>query len=141
MNLLRYSKILIVDDSRFFRVVIKKILTESKIGTIYYEAVNGKEAISQYVTHKPNLVIMDIIMPGIDGVKATQAITKYDPDAKIIVVSTKDNKETVNAVVKIGKARDYLLKPFDSGQVVMAVSKQLVSSRLKVRNKISNLQH
>jgi len=57
------------------------------------------------------------------------------------VVSTKDNKETVNAVVKIGKARDYLLKPFDSGQVVMAVSKQLVSSRLKVRNKISNLQH
>ena len=44
MNLLRYSKILIVDDSRFFRVVIKKILTESEIGTIYYEAAEWKRS-------------------------------------------------------------------------------------------------
>ena len=125
MNPLRYCKILIVDDSKFFITNIKKILIDSQIGTGYYEAKNGKEAINLYVAHRPTLVIMDIMMPVVDGVLATKAIMKYDPNAKIIVVSSKENKETVNDAIR-GGAKDYLLKPFDSGQVIMAVSKQLV---------------
>ena len=133
MNPLRFSKILIADDSPFFRSTIKKILADAQIGSIYYEAKDGKEAISQYIAHKPHLVIMDIVMPNVDGVKATQAIIKYDPNAKIIVISAKENKETVNDVVNNYGAKDYVLKPFDSGKVVMAVSKQLVENRLKKR--------
>lgn len=133
MNPLRFSKILIADDSPFFRSAIKKILADAQIGSIYYEAKDGKEAISQYIAHKPHLVIMDIVMPNLDGVKATQAITKYDLNAKIIVISAKENKETVNDVVNNYGAKDYVLKPFDSGKVVMAVSKQLVENRLKKR--------
>ncbi len=130
LNPLRYSKILIVDDSAFFRTSIKRTLTEAMIGSKYYEAKDGKEAISIYVAKRPTLVIMDIVMPNVDGVKATQAITKFDPKAKIIIISSKENKETVVDAIKSG-AKDYVLKPFDSGQVVMAVSKQLVSSRLQ----------
>ncbi len=133
MNPLRFSKILIADDSPFFRSAIKKILTDAQIGSIYYEAKDGKEAISQYIAHKPHLVIMDIVMPNVDGVKATQAITKYDPNAKIIVISAKENKEIVNDVVNNYGAKDYVFKPFNSGEVVMAVSKQLVENRLKKR--------
>lgn len=129
MNPLKYSKILIVDDSSFFRSVIKKMLKGSEIGSIYFEAKDGKEAISQYLTHKPTLVIMDIVMPNIDGVKATQAIKRFDPNAKIIVISTRENKETVKEAIK-GGAKDYLLKPFDSGQVIMSVSKLLVTNRI-----------
>ncbi len=129
MNPLRFSKILIVDDSPFFRASIKKTLTDAKIGTNYYEARDGKEAISQYITKKPHLVIMDIVMPNVDGIKATKAITTHDPKAKIIVISAKENKETVDEVVKLGGAKDYVLKPFDSSTIVMAVSKQLVPSR------------
>jgi len=134
LNPLRFSKILIADDSPFFRSAIKKILTDAQIGSIYYEAKDGKEAISQYIAHKPHLVIMDIVMPNVDGVKATQAITKYDPNAKIIVISAKENKEIVNDVVNNYGAKDYVFKPFNSGNVVMAVSKQLVNRLKKIKS-------
>lgn len=130
INPLRFSKILIVDDSAFFRTSIRRILMDAQIGSGYYEAKDGQEAITQYIAKRPTLIIMDIMMPNVDGVKATQAITQYDPNAKIIVISAKENKETVMDAIK-GGAKDYVLKPFDSGQVVMAVSKQIVASRLK----------
>lgn len=129
LNPIRFSKILIVDDSKFFRVSIKKTLSDAKVGSIYYEAKDGKEAITQYIAHKPNIVIMDIVMPNVDGVKATQAITKYDPNAKIIVISSRENKETIDDVVNSGGAKDYVLKPVDSGKIIMAVSKQLTTNR------------
>ena len=131
MNPLRYSKILIVDDSAFFRTLVKRILSEANIGSRYYEASDGKDAISQYVARKPDVVIMDVVMPNVDGIKATMAIKKYDPNAKIIVISSKENKETVQDVVNIGGAKDYVLKPCDSSSIVMAVSKQLVVSRMQ----------
>ena len=130
-NPLRFSKILIVDDSSFFRTFVKRTLSEAKIGSRYYEANDGKEAVSQYVHFKPDVTIMDIVMPNVDGVKATIAIKQYDPNAKIIVISAKENKETVEDVVEKGGARDYILKPCDSSAIVMAVSKQIVINRHK----------
>jgi len=120
-----------VDDSPFFRTSIKKILSNAQIGTVFYEAKDGKEAISQYIAHRPHVVIMDIVMPNVDGVKATQTITKYDPNAKIIVISAKENKEIVNDVVNRYGAKDYVLKPLNSSTVVMAVSRQLITNRLQ----------
>ncbi len=133
-NLLRYSKILIVDDSPFFRTKLKQILTDAQIGSIYYEAKDGQEAISQYIAHRPHLVIMDIEMPNVNGVKATMAITQHDPNAKIIVISSVENKAIVNDVVNNYGAMDYVLKPMDSGKIIMAVSKQLCSARIKIKN-------
>ena len=131
MVTIRFSKILIVDDTQIFRERTKKILSDAKIGSKYYFAKDGKEAISQYIAHKPHVVIMDIIMPNLDGVKASQAIMKFDPNAKIIVVSTKDNQETINAVVKSGFAKDYVFKPCDTSAIIMAVSK-ILSVKKKV---------
>jgi len=131
LNPLRYSKILIVDDSKEFRTKIKRIFKDAQIGRRIYEAVDGQEGISKYIAYKPNLVIMDIMMPNVDGVKATRAIMKFDPNAKIIIISAKKNRAIVHDVVNKYGAKDYVLKPFDSGQVIMAVSKQLVASRLK----------
>ena len=102
---------------------------DAKVGYYFYEAVDGKEAVSKYIQYKPHIVIMDIMMPNVDGVKATQAIMRYDPNAKIIVASTRDNKEIIDAVMDSDGAKDYLIKPFGSGDVVMAVSKQLVMNR------------
>lgn len=131
MNPLRFSKILIVDDSAFMRTFVKRTLKEAQIGSRYYEANDGKEAISKYVAFRPDVTIMDIVMPNVDGVKATMAIKQYDPNARIIVISSKENKETVQDVVEKGGAMDYLLKPCDSSAIVMAVSKQIVVSRHK----------
>ena len=104
---------------------------DGQIGSRIYEAKDGKEGISQYVKYRPNIVIMDIMMPNVDGIKATEAIMTFDPNAKIIVISARENKEIVHDVVNRFGAKDYLLKPFDSGQVIMSVSKQIVKNRLK----------
>jgi len=129
LNLLRYSKILIVDDSKAFRVKIKSTLNDAKIGFYHYEAKDGQEAISQYIAHRPHLTIMDLNMPNVDGIKASQVIKKFDPNAKIIIISTRDNQEAVDAVIKKGLAQDYVFKPCDSSSIAMAVSKQLVLNR------------
>jgi len=133
LNPIRISRILIVDDSPFFRASTKKILIESQIGSHHYEAKDGQEAISQYIAHRPHVVIMDIMMPNVDGVKATKAIMKFDPNAKIIVISAKENKEIINEVVNKYGAKDYVLKPIDSPSIVMAVSKQLTVNRKKIK--------
>ncbi len=129
MNLLRYSKILIVDDSKAFRVKIKSILIAAEIGYCYFEAKDGQEAISQYITNRPHLTIMDLNMPNVGGIQASQAIKKFDPNAKIIIISTRDNQETIDAVIKKGLAKDYVFKPCDTSAIAMAVSKQLVKNR------------
>jgi two-component system chemotaxis response regulator CheY len=126
LNSIQFNKILIVDDSSFFRSIIKKMLVEANIGHTYQEAKDGDEAFFQYTSGTPpHLVIMDMVMPDIDGVEATKEILKFDPSAKIIVTSSKENKELVDDAIAAG-AKGYLLKPFDADQMVIAVSKQLV---------------
>jgi len=137
LNPIRFCKILIVDDSKAFRFKTKKLLIDAKVGYYHYDAADGREALAKYIKHKPHIVIMDIMMPNVDGVQATQAIMRYDPNAKIIVASTRDNKETIDAVINSGGAKDYLIKPFASGDVVMAVSKQLVMNRYSDKSKPS----
>lgn len=126
MNRIRYSKILIVDDNGLQRAFLKKTLKDGKIGHIYYEARDGKEAISQYIAKKPDLVIMDIVMPNVDGIKATQAITKYDPNAKIIMVSENQNKGFIDRSVNQGGAKDYVFKSHNVSQLIKIISKHLM---------------
>lgn len=133
MVTIRFCKILIVDDTQLFREKIKRTLHDAKVGYKYYFAKDRKEAISQYIAHRPHVTIMDIIMPKLDGVKASEAIMKFDPNAKIIIISTKDNQETINAVIKNGLVKDYVFKPCDSSAILMAVSKVLsVKKKIKI---------
>ncbi|MFQ5496966.1 MAG: response regulator [Nitrosopumilus sp.] len=129
MNPIRFSKILIVDDSNAFRAKIQRLLTEGEIGYFIYEARDGGEGFSMYKKYRPHVVIMDIMMPKVNGIESMKKIIEFDPDAKIIVTSTKENKETIDAAIKSGGAKDYIIKPFHSGVVLMAVSKQLLVNR------------
>ena len=139
MNPLRFSKILIVDDSASFRARIKSLLIEAQVGYYFYEAKDGLEAISLYVSKKPHIVIMDIMMPKVNGIQAVNKIIQIDPYAKIIVTSTKDNKELVDDAIK-GGAKDYVIKPFVSGSMVMAISKQLLEKRYEKKPPIANIK-
>jgi len=129
LNPIRFSKILIVDDSKAFRVKIKQILRDAQIGSHYFEAKDGKEAITQYIALRPHVVLLDISMPNVDGITTSRAILKHDPKAKIIIISTKDNQAILDATVNKGWANDYVVKPFDPRIVILAVSKQLAVNR------------
>ena len=132
---------MIADDSKAFREKIKTILKDAKVGFYYYEAIDGNEAISQYAENKPDVVVMDIMMPNKGGIEAMIEIKKHDPEAKIVVASTRDNKDIIDEAIKSGGAADYVIKPFTASSVVGAISKQLLLGKKYVAKKTSKRLH
>jgi len=118
------SSILIVDDASFMRVVLKDILVSNGLASRVFEAGDGVAAVESYLKNKPDLVTMDINMPKADGIQALKGIIKIDPKAKVIMVTSIEQKHIVQEAMKNG-ARDYVVKPFDRNQVGMVVSKVL----------------
>jgi two-component system chemotaxis response regulator CheY len=110
----------VVDDSEFARNNMKKILT-SVGGEEAGFAVNGREAIEQYMKLKPDLVFMDITMPEMEGVEAVQGIIHRDASAKIVMVSSNGYQEMIKAALESG-AKHFLTKPVEPHQVASVVS-------------------
>ncbi|HZK38423.1 MAG TPA: response regulator [Clostridia bacterium] len=115
--------ILIVDDASFVRTMIKNILTKNGFDVID-EAENGAEAIEKYKKLQPELIIMDIIMPEIDGIQATGEIKKLNPDAKIIMCSAIGQRGMMDEAMQAG-AEDFIVKPFEAARLIEAVKKML----------------
>lgn len=101
--------ILIVDDSSFMRLWLKKILSES-ITSAFLEAENGYKAIDMFESNKPNLVLMDITMPKLNGLEALQEIIKIDSNANVIMCSALGQQQLVLDALTIG-AKDFIVKP------------------------------
>ncbi len=80
-------KILIADDNKRVRELLKKLLLSSIHQVELVESANGEEAVKCYLREKPDLVLMDIVMDRLDGLKATQRIVATNSEAKIIIVS------------------------------------------------------
>ncbi len=118
------KKILVVDDASFMRTVLKDIVKGNGLATEVIEAADGIEGVKAYQTHKPDLVTMDVNMPRADGIQALRAILKIDPVAKVIMVTSIEQKQIVQDAMKIG-ARDYIVKPFDRSNVGLVINKVL----------------
>ena len=115
------STVLVVDDAMFMRATMKKILTEAGFEVVG-EAENGKVAVERYQSLKPNLVVMDITMPELDGLGALKEIRGLDPEAKIVMCTALGQERTVMEALNLG-ASDYLIKPFQADKVVAALKK------------------
>jgi two-component system chemotaxis response regulator CheY len=115
------KKILIVDDAAFMRMMIKDILTKNGYD-VSGEAENGVRAIEKYRELLPDLVIMDITMPELDGIQAVKEIKKINLDSKIIMCSAMGQQAMVIESIQAG-ARDFIVKPFQADRVVEAVRK------------------
>ena len=115
------NRILIVDDAAFMRMMIKDILTKNGY-EIVGEAENGLRAIEKYKELIPDLVIMDITMPEVDGIQAVREIKKINSDAKIIMCSAMGQQAMVIESIQAG-AKDFIVKPFQAERVVEAVKK------------------
>ena len=120
----RGCRILIVDDASFMRTVLKDIVKTNGLASQIIEAADGVEGVRNYQKYKPDLVTMDINMPKADGIQALRAIMKLDPGAKVVMVSSVEQKEIVQDAIRLG-ARDYVVKPFDRSSVPLVLNKVL----------------
>lgn len=116
------AKILIVDDAEFLRVRISKMLCSE--GHEIIEAMNGVAALKAYKTAKPDLVLMDITMPEMDGLSALKEIQAYDPKAKVVMLTALGQESDVEEAIKSG-ARDFMVKPCERERVLSTVFKVL----------------
>lgn len=115
------KKVLIVDDAAFMRLALKNILDKNGFEVIG-EATNGLEAINKYNALKPDIVTMDISMPDMDGVEALTEIMKFDPSAKIVMISALGHESWIRKAVMLG-AKGFIVKPYKEDYVIEALSK------------------
>ena len=117
------KRIMVVDDSRLVRVQLEDVLK----GTDYEIAAycrSGEDAIKQYAEVAPDLVTMDIIMQGMDGLDAAEIILKSDPNARIVMVSSLAYGDTFERAKAIG-ARGFVDKPFHQEQLLKVFEEAL----------------
>ncbi|MFA0732736.1 MAG: hypothetical protein BKPUNTRY_002298 [Candidatus Fervidibacter sp.] len=116
------AKVLIADDAAFIRMKLRKALEE--LGFEVIEAANGAEAVQQFNAHRPDLVLMDITMPEMDGLAALKAIVAQDASAQVIMVSALGQESVVMQALQAG-AKDFVVKPFQPDQIKQVVQRWL----------------
>jgi two-component system chemotaxis response regulator CheY len=117
------AKILIVDDAEFLRMRISKMLTGE--GFEVREAENGARAVQLYQEIKPDIVLMDVTMPEMDGLTALKEIRRQDPHARVVMLTALGQESVILDAIKSG-ARDFIVKPFERERVMTAIQKLLV---------------
>lgn len=117
------KSVLIVDDAAFMRMTIRAMLEKNGF-EIAGEAANGLEAIEKYNELKPDLVTMDITMPGITGLDALKAIVKLDPNARVVMFSAMGQEVMVREAIMNG-AKSFIVKPFTESHVIKALTQIL----------------
>ena len=115
------KNILICDDAAFMRMMIKDILTKNGFN-VAGEAENGLKAVEKYIEVKPDLVLMDITMPEMDGIQALKKIKETDPKANVVMCSAMGQQAMVIESIQSG-AKDFIVKPFQANRVIEAVKK------------------
>ncbi|MFD2924152.1 response regulator [Halobacillus naozhouensis] len=114
------TSIVLIDDHKLFREGVKRILDFESSFKIVAEGDGGTAALDLIEKNKPDIVLMDINMPNMNGIEATREITSRYPDLKIIILSIHDDENYVIHALKMG-ARGFLLKEMDSDALIEAI--------------------
>ncbi|MEK5444522.1 MULTISPECIES: response regulator transcription factor [unclassified Fredinandcohnia] len=114
------TSIVIIDDHQLFREGVKRILDFEPTFQVVAEGDDGEQALALIEQHKPDVVIMDINMPNLNGIEATKQLIDTYPDTKVIILSIHDDESYVTHALKTG-ATGYLLKEMDADSLVEAV--------------------
>jgi two-component system chemotaxis response regulator CheY len=122
------GRVLLIDDSEYARELLKMIVEEGG-HVVVGEAGNGIEGVEKYMTLKPDLVILDMIMPRLNGLHTLQAIRAFDKDARILVISADNQEEHVRKTVKEG-ADGYISKPYKKRIVIEEVASLIGNSSI-----------
>jgi len=115
------ARVMIVDDAEFMRMIIRDILLMHG-HEVVAEVGDGEEAIETYLEVKPDIVLMDIIMPDMDGKEALQKLLTMDPAAKIVMCSSLGQQALISESMKIG-AMGFIVKPFEPDGMLDVIRK------------------
>jgi DNA-binding NarL/FixJ family response regulator len=114
-------RILIADDHPVFRYGLRALLSAETTTEVVGEATTGEEAIAQALSLQPDVILMDLNMPGVNGIEATRRIIAEIPHVSILVLTMFDDDDSVFAAMRAG-ARGYLLKGAEGEETVRAIS-------------------
>ncbi len=117
------AKILIADDLSFMRMIQREILHEKGYAVVG-EASDGIQAVEKFKELKPDLVILDITMPNMNGLEAMRKIFEVDPKAKVIMCSALGQQNLIVEAIKSG-VKDFIVKPFKAERILSAIEKAL----------------
>ncbi|MCL2294585.1 MAG: response regulator [Spirochaetes bacterium] len=115
------SGVLIVDDLYFMRISIREILEKEEVPVVG-EAENGLEALQLYEELKPDIVLLDITMPVMDGLTALQVLKSKYPEAKVVMCSALGQQKYIIRAIQLGAA-DFVVKPFQPERLIGSIKK------------------
>lgn len=117
------KRVVLCDDAAFMRMMLKNLLTEGGFEVVG-EASNGVEGVNKYKECSPDVVLMDITMPEMDGIQALKEIKATDPNAVVVMCSAMGQQAMVVESIQAG-AKDFIVKPFDKDKVIETVKKHV----------------
>lgn len=115
-------KILVVDDAAYVRLRLSRLLAQN--GYEVVEASNGNEAVAGYEQEQPDGVLLDIVMPEMDGMAALKAIRGKFPEARVVMLTSVHEQSTMIEAIRSG-AMDFVVKPFDDQRLLAVVEKMV----------------
>lgn len=115
------ARLLIVDDASFMRMTIRQML-EPHGHEVVGEAGDGIEAVKKFIEVKPDVVLLDITMPEMNGVDALKRMKELEPKAKVIICSAMGQQAMVAQAIQSG-AKDFIVKPFEADRLIAAVDR------------------
>jgi DNA-binding NarL/FixJ family response regulator len=114
------TRVLVADDHNLFRYGIKAMLANAEGFEVVGEAATGEEVVEKVAQTRPDLILMDIQMPGINGIEATRRVLERDPKIGVVVVTMFEDDDSVFSAMRAG-ARGYVLKGADAQEVLKVV--------------------
>jgi DNA-binding NarL/FixJ family response regulator len=114
------ARVLLVDDHALFRTGVANIINQEPDLRVVAEAGNGLEAIESFVRHRPDVTVLDLRMPVMEGVEAVRRIREHDPGARVIVLTTYDTDDEISQALKAG-AKAYVLKDIAAEQLLACI--------------------
>ena len=125
-----FFRILIIDDSKAMRYLLRQIIDRNDITPYVEDAEDGKTGLEKFIKFKPDLVILDLRMPDVDGLEVLKKMQELNPSSYVIIISSSTSKIDTQDAMKYG-ACDYMVKPFDRNEIAFKIIKAL---REKARN-------
>ena len=129
LTMARAARVLIVDDQTLFRTGLASLLSEDERVEVVGQAVDGAEAVKQGIKFKPDVVLMDLKMPNVDGIEATRQILEAVPGTKVLILTTFETDSQVIQALKAG-ASGYVLKDSSAAAIVSSITAVMSGERV-----------